>query len=673
MDSVAASPMKVTAVNGNVLTLLNPYHGPTLPAGTLVCRREAGGWYQYQLFSGAAIPQIWTQFSTTFNYMRPGTESVRLLDLLYSGSTKVTGHEIWEGTAAQRPNLYYTLNGSSSVYTQTPVAGPVKVTLDGNSQGIINLGQRGANYIDSPVVQRTITFKVATPQGLGGPVVDPISTGLVGEWHFDESAGTTVADGSGNGNNGTLVNGAARAAGVLGGAMSFDGVDDYVQVGAQANLVMTTAATLSAWVNPMGSGGGLILNKEGEYEIGVFNGTLQWAFQNSSPGWTWIDTGFAVPAGQWTHVAVVYDHGVIRSYGNGALVHTYNGTGSIGDNTPTQNDFRIGGRQAGVQYFSGRVDEVRVYNRVISGAEIAGLAGVTPQITPTLNSGGMQVTIAPITATAGASIYYTTDGTDPTPSSTLYTAGSSGASIAATTTTKWKGFKDSYTPSDTVTVLGVPTFSPPGGTFSSGQSVTITAPVGAQLKVFQPGINLLNPGSWINGTSGSQGAFSAIGQAGEDSIETRRTPYGTAEPIWVAKNLDNTTGNSYDADGGWNAPIQIDHTKLYRFSVWVRKLDDTPQTTSGYTYLGCGSYGWANVSTLTGTATDNTELNPYFWNGFLPPNEWHLLVGYVHPAGDTGTVSSTKVYNAAGQVIFTGTDFRWLPTATSSYQRTYLY
>jgi hypothetical protein len=244
--------------------------------------------------------------------------------------------------------------------------------------------------------------------------------------------------------------------------------------------------------------------------------------------------------------------------------------------------------------------------------------------------------------------------------------------FAAGTTTKWKAFKNNYTSSDTVTVLGVPTFSPPGGTYNSGQSVTITAPVGAQLKVFQPGINLLNPASWTTGTSGSQGVFSAIGQ-GEDSIEIRRTPYGTAEPIWVARNLDTMTGASYDADGGWNAPIQIDRTKLYRFSMWVRKVDASPEATSGSTYLGCGLYGWPNVSELTGTGTDSTNLNPYFMAGTIPLNEWCLAVGYVHPASDLGTTHYGRLYNSKGEIAGYLTDFRWLPTTTSTYHRAYLY
>jgi RHS repeat-associated protein len=209
-------------------------------------------------------------------------------------------------------------------------------------------------------------------------VSQPSAAGLVGYWPLEEGTGISTSDASGNGGTGT-VNGAAWCPGALSPqALSFDGVNDYVQIGARANLVMTSALTMSAWIYPTGSGG-IIMCKEGEYELGIVGGHLQWALANTNPGWSWRDTGFAPPANQWTHVATVYDQGVVRTYVSGALVHTFNGSGNIGDNIPAQNDFRIGGRQSGSQYFAGRIDQVCLCNRALSGAEVAGLAGLGAQ------------------------------------------------------------------------------------------------------------------------------------------------------------------------------------------------------------------------------------------------------------------------------------------------------
>jgi hypothetical protein len=142
---------------------------------------------------------------------------------------------------------------------------------------------------------------------------------------------------------------------------------------------MTSATSITAWIYPTGIGsnssvGGAILSKEGEYVINRFpDGTIQWGFANSNPGWAFINTGYVAPLNQWTHIAITYDNGSIKTYANGNLVHTYSGSGSIGDQYPTQNDFRIGGRQLNPQQFQGRIDEVRVYNRALTANEITTL------------------------------------------------------------------------------------------------------------------------------------------------------------------------------------------------------------------------------------------------------------------------------------------------------------
>jgi len=142
---------------------------------------------------------------------------------------------------------------------------------------------------------------------------------------------------------------------------------------------MTNACTLSAWIYPTGPGsvaGGIIINKEGEYELARFaDGTIQWAFANTTPGWNWINTGYVAPLNQWTHVAVVYESGIVKTYINGVLVHTHNGSGAIGDVDNTRHDFRIGGRQLTSHHFQGRIDEVRAYNRAVTASEINELMG----------------------------------------------------------------------------------------------------------------------------------------------------------------------------------------------------------------------------------------------------------------------------------------------------------
>ncbi|MBL8535175.1 MAG: FG-GAP repeat protein, partial [Betaproteobacteria bacterium] len=172
---------------------------------------------------------------------------------------------------------------------------------------------------------------------------------------------------------------------LAGRSLTFDGENipgddaDYVNMGSNAALKLTAQGTIEAWINPAGPGsntsgqGGIIVNREGEYEIARFSdGTIRWAFSNANPGWAWIDTGVVAEEGEWTHIAIVYDRGTIQTYKNGVLAHTYTGSGSIGDFTTGQNDFRIGGRQSipTGQNFDGSIDEVRVWNTARTAEEV---------------------------------------------------------------------------------------------------------------------------------------------------------------------------------------------------------------------------------------------------------------------------------------------------------------
>ena len=201
-----------------------------------------------------------------------------------------------------------------------------------------------------------------------------VTAGLNGSWLGN---GNTFDNASAN--NGVLLNGASYGPGLNGGrAFSFDGTNQAVDVGSPSNLTLTTAATLEAWIYPTGAGlnpnsqGGIILGKEGEYQIARFgDGTIRLLFANTSPGGsTWINTGYVALANQWTHIAVTYNNGVITTYINSVQANIYNGTGAIGDTDTAHNDFEIGGRQASVQGFQGLITGVMVYNTVLSQPQV---------------------------------------------------------------------------------------------------------------------------------------------------------------------------------------------------------------------------------------------------------------------------------------------------------------
>ena len=217
----------------------------------------------------------------------------------------------------------------------------------------------------------TISFQAGSP-----PACVPPPAGLVSWWPADGNALDIVS-----GNNGTLEGGVTFTNGEVGQAFSFDGTG-YVEVGDKADLVMSNSFSFEGWIYPTGpgtdgQGGGIIINKENEYEIARFpDGTIQWAFANWSPGWEFIDSGAITLLNEWSHVAVVYSNGMVNTYPNGILANTYLGSGSIGqfhEYGHNDFDFRIGGCSAGNEFFQGLIDEVPIYNRALTSNEVAAI------------------------------------------------------------------------------------------------------------------------------------------------------------------------------------------------------------------------------------------------------------------------------------------------------------
>lgn len=197
---------------------------------------------------------------------------------------------------------------------------------------------------------------------------------VVGDWHFDENAGATAYDYSGWGNNGT-INGAAWASGKYNPALSLDGSNDNVVVN-DSDSLKPDKVTLEAWVKRSGTPGTYkyIAGKHFSGNNGSYNlytggsGGLRFYIGYSSTQWIPSpDAGAGIWDGNWHHIVGTYDGVKVRLYKDGVEVGSgTSATQSIDYNT---DKFYIGSYGNGY-YFSGLVDEVRVYSKALNGAEI---------------------------------------------------------------------------------------------------------------------------------------------------------------------------------------------------------------------------------------------------------------------------------------------------------------
>ena len=164
--------------------------------------------------------------------------------------------------------------------------------------------------------------------------------------------------------------------------------------------------------------------------------------------------------------------------------------------------------------------------------------------------------------------------------------------------------------------------------------------------------NLLDSSTWTIGT-GSAPGFNRSGVDAENTREMGIGPHGTSVLLW--KTIPEATGNS--GAGGWTTDrLSIDHTKTYRFTVWIKKTNSL----DGETYFGPRAYD----------ASDNYATNylgggyiglPYFWSGDLPVlDQWYLLVGYVHHSAYSITTDIGGVYNGStGAKVLDSQDYKF--------------
>jgi len=199
-----------------------------------------------------------------------------------------------------------------------------------------------------------------------------LENGLVGHWTFDGQDMTpNVRDRSGQGNHGGLILGASgntattTAIGAIGQALEFDGVDDYVQLPVIA--LGGDTGTMGGWFKSSTTTGShrFVGRYWQQHSVGLYNGNYGGYWNNTA-----VNSGIAIDT-EWHHLMMTYDGSLgsdnIKLYLDGTAIKTVDVTGS---NLNEDIDWQIGAHGDAGMYWNGQIDDVRIYNRALSAAEI---------------------------------------------------------------------------------------------------------------------------------------------------------------------------------------------------------------------------------------------------------------------------------------------------------------
>jgi glucose/arabinose dehydrogenase len=407
--STLAAPLTITAGTPPTATILTPVDGSTFRGGDVISYSGTASDAEDGTLPASAY--TWEADLLHQGHVHPG--------LPVSGSTSGTltiptsGHD-FSGNVRFRISL--TVTDSTGISTTTSVIiWPQKVNLTFHTvpegltvyvnglpattpfvhDELIGFGD-AVEARDQTMAGTNYTFRLWSDGGAQSHVISVPATDqsytatfdagapvVLAAYGFNAGSGSSLVDSSGHGLNGTISGASWTTSGKYGGALSFNGSSNFVDLGNAVPWGITGSMTWSAWVYATGTpadDGQIVAKAAG----GVGGGG--WQFKTSP------DTGphtFAVavsPDGvtetqrysktvralnTWYYVAGVYDAGSqqLHIYVNGVLDDgVLRGTVPAFQFNPIQN-VNIG-RRGGGFYFQGRIDELRVYDSVLTQAQI---------------------------------------------------------------------------------------------------------------------------------------------------------------------------------------------------------------------------------------------------------------------------------------------------------------
>jgi hypothetical protein len=322
-------------------------------------------------------------YSRAFRYDE--VDSIYLADLAgkcLSGPCITSRSQLPDGLPGVAYSQQVTAALGTAPITFSLSAGSLPAGLSLSASGTISgIPTTPGNYVFA--VLATDENGLSSEQVFGLRIVASVSPpGLVAWWRAENNA----QDAAGA-NHGTLRNGAAFAAGKVGQAFSFDGIDDYIDV-ADATQLRPAQITVECWAYPTAQttvyqtilARGSPNNADDAWWLGVLSGKPQFWSKHITGGMNLLEGPAILPLNEWTHLAISFDGMTKRLYVNGTMVASTGPRDALVYEAGAV-PVTIGANwvnNVAAQRFTGRVDEASLFNRALSDAEIASIHAAGP-------------------------------------------------------------------------------------------------------------------------------------------------------------------------------------------------------------------------------------------------------------------------------------------------------
>jgi hypothetical protein len=323
----------------------------------------AGVTYHFRVKSRDAAGNLATSGDFTFTTTAGATTPV-ISGVSTTGITGTSATVRWNTNAVTDSLVQY---GTGTGYGSTTALDSSLTTTHSQSLSGLTAGTTCHFRVKS----KDAAGNLATSADYQFMTTSPLDLDLVAGYAFDEGSGTTTADYSGNSNTGILFN-MSWTKGKYGSALRFNGTDGYVTAPGTGLPAMNAPQTIAFWFNTSARTTStqpvVSLVDEGlhisiqpgfkESQIGVWQ----------NPG-NWLVAAVPPSTNLWHHIAHTYDGQTHRLYVDGKQV----GNSTIAPTAATPTGLQIGRMIDGSGYFKGSLDELRIYRRALTQADIRSL------------------------------------------------------------------------------------------------------------------------------------------------------------------------------------------------------------------------------------------------------------------------------------------------------------